>query len=294
MPQDFLLFFLLDSSNLSGDLFSNLDPISIIVLVLIGFAVGVSIGIAGFGITPILVPSLILMGLTPHLIVGTVLMVTFLTKGFATIVHGRIQNINWRVVLILFVPVIPSMLLASWTWIYVEENFGSKLLDILINLLLGIVLFGVGWYMIRNFFQKKTQNSLTEPQSHRTEFIPITKAIMMTGSVVVSFITQITSAGAGPMFLPMITKLLRSPKYSAGTLTIMGLVVSLVGAILHYNFGMVNLLLVILLFAGSIPGVILGIRLNSIIESDRLIVIFVLLSILAALFLFGKAASLLI
>jgi len=287
LEHGFLEFFILNLSNLDfQDLSIFSDPLGIIIILAIGFAAGLSIGVAGFGITPVLVPSLILIGGIPHLIVGTVLIVTVITKGFATVVHGKIHNINWTVVGYIFIPVIPSMIITSMIWTFVEENHGSEKLDLLVVFMLGLVLIAVTIYLVRELFKKTVMGNETHAILTKKS-----KTAMLLGGGIVSFITQITSAGAGPMFLPLLVRVLRSPKYSTGTLTIVGLLVAAVGSILHYNIGNVTPSLILLLVIGAIPGVLVGIKVGRNINPKNLSWIFVILSTGATIFLFAKGIS---
>ena len=288
MWKQFIEFFIFESSNLQDGVFSILsDPFILFILILVGFAVGVSIGFSGFGITPILVPSLIVMGTAPHLVIGTVLVVTFLIKGFATAIQSKQHNINWHVVMYLFIPVIPTMVLASWLWIYVIENYGSDILDLMIIFLLGFLLIAAaGFFLKRLITEHKPEIGTPPPPGpHRTWFNIKERGAMLFGGGFVSFIAQITSAGTGPMFLPLIVKIMVSPKKSAATLTIIGVLVAAVGALLHYSIGTVTPSLVLLLIIGAVPGVLFGIRIATLFTARKTIFIFTILTAAAAAFL---------
>ena len=98
------------------------DPTFAIGLILIGLMVGVAIGLSGLGGAPLLLPSLVLIGIPPQLVIGADLAFIFGTKLFASILHSKEHNINWKALGFLLIPVVPVMLFASWVWAGIKEN----------------------------------------------------------------------------------------------------------------------------------------------------------------------------
>ena len=274
-----------------SDLFSNpneiiSDPVFVTGLILIGLMVGVAIGLSGLGGAPLLLPSLVIIGIPPQLVIGADLAFIFGTKLFASILHSKERNINWKALVFLLIPVIPVMIFASWVWTNIKEIYGSDILDTVILLLLGIILVGVSLYMIKsNILKKNSDNYEYTEHSSSRKFTRGEKSTFLGAGGIISFITQITATGAGAMTLPLLVKKCHCPpKHVAGTSVMFGVAISAVGTILHYNMGNVPIFLVVFLLVGSIPGVFFGVKMASKISPRKLITIFSGIILVAAVF----------
>ena len=131
------------------------DPVFSTGLILIGLTVGVAIGLSGLGGAPLLLPSLVLIGIPPQLIIGADLAFIFVTKLVAAVLHSKERNVNWNALIFLVIPVVPFMIIASWVWSYIKENYGSDTLDSIILILLGTILAGISLYLLKNNVMKK-------------------------------------------------------------------------------------------------------------------------------------------
>ena len=265
------------------------EPMFVIGLILIGMMVGVAIGLSGLGGAPLLLPSLVIMGIPPQLVIGADLAFIFGTKLFASILHGKERNINWKTLFFLLIPVVPVMLFASWVWTGIKENYGSDILDTVILVLLGTILVGISLYMIKSNVLKKGDNGKSTEYPIIHKFTKSEKSTFLGASSIISFITQITATGAGAMILPLLVKKCHCPpKHVAGTSVLFGVAISAVGTILHYNMGNVPITLVLFLLIGSIPGVFLGVKLTSKISPRKLIATFSVIILVAAIFLLSR------
>lgn len=277
---------LLDSALTLGNLI--IDPIFVIGLILIGLVVGTAIGLSGIGGAPLLLPLLILVGIPPQMVIGADLAFIFGTKLFASILHGKERNINWQALTYLLIPIVPTMVFASWIWTNIKENYGSDVLDTVILLLLGSILVCVSLYMIKSNVWKKNNN--TESQKNLDHKLKKNqKSIFLGAGSIISFITQITATGAGALTLPILVKKCNCPpKHVAGTSVVFGVAISAIGTILHYNMGNVPIFLVLFLLLGSIPGVLIGVKMTSKISPRILIATFSIVILIAAIFLINR------
>ena len=282
---DFVTLIFADMMSNPNEMFS--DPAIVGILILIGLAVGVAIGLSGLGGAPLLLPPLILIGIPPQLVIGANLAFIFGTKLFASVLHSKEHNINWKALGFLLIPVVPVMLFASWVWTGVKNNHGSDVLDTVILLVLGILLLGTSLYMIKkNVLNKSNDNKEFSTHQH---FTLGEKTTFLGASGAISFITQIASSGAGAMMLPVLVKKCNCPpKHVAGTSVFFGVVISAVGTVLHFNLGNMPIFLVIFLLIGSIPGVFLGVKLVSKISPRKLIATFTMIILVAAVFLLNR------
>jgi uncharacterized membrane protein YfcA len=140
MPLDFFSLGLSTLATASDASYMLADPIFIMILVALGFVVGTAIGASGIGGATLIVPSLIFLGVSPQAMVGASLFFNFFTNIFGTALYIKKRNISWRAFVYIMITVIPSVFLASWIWIYIGTNYGSKVLDLFILLPVGFEL----------------------------------------------------------------------------------------------------------------------------------------------------------
>jgi uncharacterized membrane protein YfcA len=270
------------------------DPIFMAILVVLGFVVGTAIGVSGIGGAALIVPSLIFLGVPPQTMVGASLLFNFFTKIVGTALHSKERNISWSAFIYVMITVIPSMFLASWLWVYIETNYGSKTLDLFILLSIGILLVSIaGFIMKTHVLKRKATNLSSESQTAelRTNFSKTDKGALLGIGGLVSFMMQISSVGAGTILVPVLLKVVRSPKHVAGTSVIFGLVASFIGALLHYTLGDVPIYLVAFLLIGSMPGVLLGVRIASTISPRKLTFIFAIIILAAGLLILNEGIA---
>jgi uncharacterized protein len=263
------------------------------ILVTLGFVVGTAIGASGIGGATLIVPSLIFLGVPPQAMVGASLFFNFFSNILGTALYIKKGNISWRALIYVMITVIPSIFLASWIWMYIGSNFGSKALDLFILLPIGTLLAVIGGFMIRNHLPKKKNSPTQEDQEMelRTNFSTSDKGTLMGMGGLVTFIIQISSVGAGAILVPVLLRVVRSPKHVAGTSVTFGLVVSFMGAVLHYTFGNVPIIIVAFLLAGSVPGILLGVRIASTTSPRKLSLMFSILILVSGVLVLNRGIA---
>jgi len=265
------------------------------ILPVIGFLVGVAIGISGIG-APMLFPALVFLGLPPHLVVGTDLAFLAFTRVFASSLHARKKNIDWKSFVFLILPVVPAMLLGKMVWDSIKINFGSEALDSLILLVLGLIFLGISLHLVKSNLLASSPKSFTaaekDKKSDHDGSKPIhtrkNKLVWVFTAAPISFIYQISGLGAASMMLPVLVKTIRSPKLAAGTMGIYSLIAASFGMLLHYSMDNIPFVVVALLLVGSIPGVLFGVRWVTVISPKKLVAIFAVLIFLGGVFLLIK------
>ena len=270
------------------------EPIIAIILVAVGFAIGIAIGMSGIG-APMLFPILILLGMPPQAVVGTNLAFLAFTRIFTATNHAKNHHVDWKALAIMIIPIVPSMFLGKIIWEYVEKTQGSQVLDDMIFLLLGIIFMGLTFYLIKFHVLKKDFEHLdfisrdkssmdsSHKQSKRNPII-----WLITGGPI-SLIYQISGLGAVSMMLPVLVKTLHSPKIAAGTMALFGVFAAFVGTTLHYSMDTISFESLLFLLAGSIPGSIIGVKLVDKISARKLLFVFSLIIFFSGIFLLGKA-----
>lgn len=274
------------------------EPVIAIILLIVGFSIGIAIGISGIG-APMLFPVLILLGMPAQAVVGTSIAFLAFTRISAATIHAKNHNVNWKALGIMIIPVPPSMFLGKIIWEHVETTQGSQVLDNMIFLILGIIFMGLTLYLIKFHVLKKDfehldfiakENQLSQKSESKSKKNIITWLI---SGGPISLIYQISGLGAVSMMLPVLVKTLHSPKLAAGTMALFGIVAAFVGTALHYSMNTISFTPLLLLLIGSIPGSILGVKLVDKISTRKLILVFSLIIFSSGIFLLSKATLLL-
>jgi len=272
------------------------DPIFMAILVGVGFAVGTAVGASGIGGAALIVPSLLFLGVPATSMVGASLLFNFVTKIFGTALHSRKRNISWRAFIYVIIPVIPSMFLGSRVWIYIKTIYGVETLELVILFSIGVLLVGISGFMIKKHVIKKKGNPSSEAQAVelKKNFSKGEKGTLLGIGGIVSFMMQMASVGAGTILVPVLLKVVRSPKHVAGTSVIFGLAASLIGVLFHYNLENLPVALVVFLLVGSLPGTLLGVRIASTTSPRKLILIFSILILIAGLLILKDGIQLIL
>lgn len=268
------------------------NPIFVATLVALGFVIGIGIGASGIGGAVLIVPSLLYLGVAPQAMVGASLFFNFFTNILSSFLHAKKRNISWKGLAYLILAAVPSALLALWLWGYIEKTYGSGVLDIMILLPIGLALVGIAVSMFRQF-RHLSQNASAQSNSMQLQSNISRKgrsALIFMGSLV-SFIIQFSSIGAGAFLTPTLLKVLRSPKHVAGTSVTFGLVIALLGGLLHYSSDSVPMDLVAFLLVGSIPGSVLGVRIASTASPRKLFLIFTILILVSGLLISNRGIT---
>jgi uncharacterized membrane protein YfcA len=144
--------------------------------------------------------------------------------------------------------------------------------------------------MIKSHFSRKERTLSSEVQATelRKNFSKSDKGALMGIGGLVSFIIQISSVGAGAILVPVLLRVVRSPKHVAGTSVTFGLVVSFIGALSHFAIGDIPMYIVAYLLIGSIPGVVLGVRIASSTPPYKLRLIFSILIFASGLLILDR------
>ena len=200
--------------------------------------------------TPLLV---LLFGFHPTTAVGTDLIYASITKSVGTVVHGKHQTVDWRLVGGLAAGSIPASILTLLTMAYlgVKGGHGAFLLNVLLGGTLLITSFTV--------FFRPWILSWSGHHIHALDPHQLRRWTVFLG-VVLGVLVSITSVGAGALGTTAL--LILYPKMPvakiAGSDIAHAVPLTLIAGIGHWLMGSVDLTLMLSLLAGSIPGIILG------------------------------------
>jgi hypothetical protein len=200
--------------------------------------------------TPLLV---VLFGFHPATAVGTDLLYASVTKTAGTVVHGKRETVDWKIVSGLASGSVPAAIITLSAMAYFGVN-GSHSAFVL-NILLGSALLVTSVAVFfRPWILRWTGSHIDEMEPAR-----LTGWTVMLG-VLLGVLVSITSVGAGALGTTAL--LILYPKLPiariAGSDIAHAVPLTLIAGIGHWLMGSVDVGLMVSLLAGSIPGVIVG------------------------------------
>ena len=221
---------------------------------LAGFLVGALVGLTGVGGGSLMTPLLVLLfGFHPATAVGTDLLYASVTKTAGTVVHGKRETVDWRIVGGLACGSVPAAIVTLSLMAY----FGVKSAHsaFLLNVLLGGALFVTSIAVFfRPWILSWAGHHIEAMEDRRTAQWTIFLGVML------GVLVSITSVGAGALGTTAL--LILYPKLPvariAGSDIAHAVPLTLIAGIGHWLMGSVDLTLMVSLLAGSIPGVIVG------------------------------------
>lgn len=218
-----------------------------------GLLVGLLVGITGVGGGSLMTPLLVLFfGISPTTAVGTDLIYAAITKSFGTLVHGKKQTINWKIVGLLALGSVPSSLLT----IYLINHIGHKPeFAIYIKSMLGYMLLATALMVAfrSQLFKYAKEHNEVKDLNRQMGLTIIT-------GLVLGFLVSLTSVGAGAIGVTALVLLYpRLPLIKiVGSDIAHAVPLTLFAGLGYVYLGQVDFTLLISLLIGSIPGIIIG------------------------------------
>ena len=148
---------------------------------LLGFIVGVLVGLTGVGIGSVTTPVLILAGVRPTVAVASVLLYAAITKGVGAIQHLRQGSVHLPLVFYLSLGSVPAGLLGAKLFTDLERGLGPAL-DVWVTRMVAVLLI---------LLSAPTLLDLLRPRTDRPRKPPLP----WTGSV--RLLTVFVGAGVG-------------------------------------------------------------------------------------------------
>ncbi|WP_330949544.1 sulfite exporter TauE/SafE family protein [Virgibacillus sp. MG-45] len=241
-------------------------------IIFIGFFVGGLVGMTGVGGASLLTPTLLFIGVPPTTAIGTDFIYNALTKLVGTIHHIRLKTVNFRLVGYLALGSIPGAMMANFLFYvclapYYNEAF--------ILQLLGFLLIIVSIIPIIQLIYGRTS-----PNIWQCKTIEEKKYITIASGFVIGVVVGITSIGAGSLFgLFLLYFFQMKPASVVGTDITHAFILATMSGLLMAGYGHVDYFLAGNLLCGSIPGVIIGSKLSTIMPSStvRIIILSIIL-----------------
>jgi uncharacterized protein len=229
-------------------------------LILIGLIVGTIVGLTGVGGAAIMTPLLLLvLKVNPLVAVGSDLLYSVPTKLYGAYLHNRQGTVNWPITRALLTGGVPAAIFAVAVLYALRAHFDVAVITAWTRRSIGIALFTSAAVMFVGPFLKRVALQSEEPfawtGSQRLRVIAI--------GAVVGLVVTITSIGSGSITLPLLTLLLPAVGLSELIGSDIAYAAFLIptAALGRWTMGDVNLLLVVNLLLGGLPGVYLGSKL---------------------------------
>lgn len=251
-----------------------------------GFFVGFLVGMTGVGAGSLMTPFLINhVHLSPTLAVGTDLLFAGFTKASAAARHHTLNNVNWHIVRWLAFGSVPGAISMLALLGYLNPDVAAISRTIRLALASALVLSAFA-IILYPFVAKKRLAVATDDSDVPARPMPTLFLGLGLGAVV-----TLTSVGAGAIGVVVLTALYPKliTRRLVGTDIVHAIPLTLVSGLGHAGMGNVNLPLLAMLLAGSIPGIAIGSRLTGKLPDWLLRIALSLVLLFAAYQLYAKA-----
>ena len=226
--------------------------------IIAGFVVGWLVGLTGVGGGSLMTPILMLLfSIKPAVAVGTDLLYASVTKSVGIFAHGKLGNIDWKIVTRLAFGSIP----ASIATVYVLRNLNMDSSEAIstIKFWLGVALVVTSVAVIlRNKIITWLKGATLIPEQY------VDFATVLLGVALGSLVT-LTSVGAGALGVTALIVLYPHKKITTivGSDIAHAVPLTLVAGIGHATLGTIDYTLLGTLLIGSIPGIYVGSHMSS-------------------------------
>jgi uncharacterized membrane protein YfcA len=219
--------------------------------ILVGFAVGILIGMSGIGGGVLLLPVLIYgLGVPPITAVGSDALFNFFTKIPAGLMHLKKGTVRRKVVLALAVGSVPGSIAGVALLTHIRTLYGNGVNDF-IKTAVGVLLIVIPLLLI---FQRQIEEKVVNHPPTLKSFAGLAVIGLFAGVLV-----GMTSVGSGSVIMMLLLLFYSfSPRMNVGTDVVHAVILTGVTGFLHFRLGNVDPRLVVTLLIGSIPGGLLG------------------------------------
>ncbi|MFZ0806780.1 MAG: sulfite exporter TauE/SafE family protein [Candidatus Sulfotelmatobacter sp.] len=219
--------------------------------ILVGFVVGVLIGLTGVGGGVLLLPVLIFgLGVPAIVAVGSDAVFNFFTKIPASLLHLKKGTVRRKVVIALAVGSVPGSIAGVQLLVHIRHLYGNGV-NSFIKTAVGILLIVIPALLL---LQKRIEDRVANRPPSMKGFAGMVGIGLLAG-----FLVGMTSVGSGSIIM-MLLLLFYSfpPKVNVGTDIVHAVILTGVTGFMHFRLGNVDPGLVVSLLIGSIPGGLLG------------------------------------
>ena len=227
---------------------------------ILGFIVGLLVGVTGMGGGALMTPALILLGLAqPVVAVGTDPVWGTLTKAVGAFVHHRQKTVDLRIVKRLAIGSIPGAL-AGLALLGHLRGRGTEAMNHFVMRMLAIALMCVALSLFNRALRGARRIEADKPADQEQPGW-LTSVV----GAVVGFLVSLTSVGSGSLILACLVVLYPHVpmKRLVGSDILHALFLVGISALGHLGIGSINISLLVALLVGSLPGVWIGSRIGT-------------------------------
>ena len=223
-----------------------------------GFIVGFLVGLTGVGggslMTPIL---LIFFHIKPALAVGTDLLYASVTKSVGIFVHGKLGNIDWRIVKLLAAGSVPASLATIIFLRTIDVDSTEAIATIKFSLGIALIVTSAAVLL-----RTKLMNLLAKETLIPEKYVAASTVVL---GIILGGLVTLTSVGAGALGVTALIVLYPHKKITTivGSDIAHAVPLTLVAGLGHASLGTVDYNLLGTLLIGSIPGIYLGSHLSA-------------------------------
>jgi uncharacterized membrane protein YfcA len=221
-----------------------------------GFVVGLLVGLTGVGGGSLITPLLVLLfGFKPATAVGTDLLYAAITKSGGSWVHHRHDNIDWAITGRLALGSVPAagLTLLALSQLGIQGHGATGLISVVLGI--ALLLTAASLFFRQRLLDLAKRRSASADFSHRHVAV-LTVAV----GVVVGALVTISSVGAGALGVTALTFLYPNlaTRRVVGSDIAHAVPLTLVAGLGHWWLGTVDVVLLVSLLIGSLPGIALG------------------------------------
>ena len=267
--------------------------IDIFLLLFVSLAVGVLSGLFGVGGGFLMTPFLIFMGIPPVYAVPNEVNNILATSVSGSLTHWYKQTLDYKMGLMIVAGGVAGTILGIMTFTFFSEiGKISLIISLLYMYLLAIVgtLMLIDGYREKNQMKKKIlikqklhdhnwfQGLPLRMRFHKSKLYESAFTPILLG-LIVGFVAAMMGIGGAFLMVPAMIYIVGMPvKLIPGTSLFVTIFISAIVTILHsFNYGSIDLFLVIPLILGSIVGVQLGQKVGQFLDSTELKSLFAML-----------------
>jgi uncharacterized membrane protein YfcA len=223
-----------------------------------GFVVGFLVGLTGVGGGSLMTPILLLLfHVKPAVAVGTDLLFASVTKTAGIFAHGKLGNIDWKMVKLLGFGSVPASIATILLLRTIEVESDGAVAAIKFWLGVALIITSVA-VLLRNQLMKIVAKGQWIPE----RFVP---ALTVFLGIILGALVTLTSVGAGALGVTALILLYPKEKITTivGSDIAHAVPLTLIAGLGHATLGTINYGLLGTLLIGSIPGIYLGSHMSS-------------------------------
>ena len=223
-----------------------------------GFVVGFLVGLTGVGGGSLMTPILLLFfHIKPAVAVGTDLLFASVTKSVGIFAHGKLGNINWKMVKLLGLGSVPASIATILLLRTINVESSGAIASIKFWLGVALIITSVAVLL-----REKIMSLVAKDQWISEQYVPTLTVLL---GITLGSLVTLTSVGAGALGVTALIMLYPKEKITTivGSDIAHAVPLTLVAGLGHATLGTINYELLGILLIGSIPGIYLGSHMSS-------------------------------